>query len=193
VQGVIKHIGSKKCMVLVAIIALVTFARFLFATYEWDIPGVKLPHNIVSEARMRTIPVGSGMPGQGSSAVKAYCFNSDLPGHAVRILGNKVGGLFQVTKVNIASLNHTESVAVGIIASKASASTCVVVLSGLLTGVYSGLDYGIPLFIGDDSYLYNVPPIRPISGTKMIQFIASAMASDTILVRSCTPTRIIAV
>ena len=155
--------------------------------------GLRLQSSIVNEARMRTIQVGSGIPGQGASVVRAYCFNTDLPGHAVSILGNKVGGLFQVTKVNIASFNPIESIAVGVIASKVSVSTCVVVLTGLLVGVYSELDYGVPLFIGDDSYLYPVPPDRPSSGTKMIQFIASAMASDTILVRSCTPTRIIAV
>lgn len=139
---------------------------------------------------MRTTPVGQSNP--GSAVIRAYCFNTDLPGHAVRVLGDKVGGLFQVTKVDIDSGNPLESVAIGVIATKLSSSTCLVVLSGPLPGVYSGLPFGRLMFAGTDSYLSTTPPSRPTTGGRMSQPVAHSIAADVIMVNPQPPTRLVA-
>ena len=138
---------------------------------------------------MRTTPVGQAQPGV---VVRAYCFNTDLPGHAVRVLGPRVGGLYQVTKVDIGSADPVESVAIGVIASKLSTSTCLVALSGPLVGIYTGLPFGRMLFVGLDSYLSVTPPPRPTTGGRMLQSVARSIAADVIMVNPGPPTRIVA-
>jgi len=140
---------------------------------------------------MRTTPISAGMGAQ-PSVIRAYCFNTDLPGHAVRVLGDRVGGLYQVTKVDIDSSDPVESIAVGVIAAKMSSSTCMVMLTGPLTGVYNGLPFGRLLFSGTDAYLSITRPARPATGGRIVQPIAHAIASNVVLVNPGQPTLLVA-
>jgi len=139
---------------------------------------------------MRTTPIGTA--DSRPSILRAYCFNTDLVGHAVRILGNMVGGLYQVTKVNINNPDPLESVAIGVIAAKTSPSTCLVVRLGPVAGVYDGLDYGRLLFVDVNAYLSAIPPARPVVGKRMLQSLGYAASSNVIVVNPSQPTLLVA-
>lgn len=119
--------------------------------------------------------------------LRANCLSSDAVGHAVRITGDEVGGLYQVTRVDIDATTSQEAVAFGIIVSKQSSTTCVVQTSGVLSGVLSGLTSGKLLFVATNATLSDAPPARPSTGKRLIHAIAYALASDVAIIRPLAP------
>lgn len=137
---------------------------------------------------MRTHPVGSG--GGLTGAFRAYCFNTDQPGDAVYIMGDKVGSTYQVTKVDIDSADPVVAIPVGVIVSKQSASLCTVRAFGELDALYSGLPPGRLVFVGTDGRLTTTRPPRPGSGTRVLNRVGYTLASGAIMVHESNPTRL---
>lgn len=111
--------------------------------------------------------------------LRAYCFNVDIVGDIVYIMGPKVGDLYQVTKTDID--DPAKMPAVGIIIGKVNATECVVQTGGIIRGIYGALTPGVRLFVGSDSrpkYTYT----RPSSGLRMVQRIGTAISVTDIIV-----------
>lgn len=123
---------------------------------------------------MRTTEPTIALP----TRLRASCLATDLVGHAVRITGDKAGGLYQVTRVDIDAVDAQEARAIGVIVVKADTTTCVVQTSGLVSGVWSGLTPGQLMFVRSDATLSNTPPSRPTTGKRTIQALAYAVAAD---------------
>lgn len=111
---------------------------------------------------------------------RANCLSSDAVGDCVRITGPKVGTLYQVTKVAIATVGNPP--AVGIITKKHSATLCVVQFHGPMKGVYSSLTPNQPYFAGTDSRLAKVGDLTYPSGLAYFQQIAVALHTDEVFV-----------
>lgn len=131
--------------------------------------------------RLQTVSLTSG----GEQFLEAYCFSTDKVGDVVYIMGDRVGYHYQVTKVNVDSI--TNASAVGIIVGKYSATDCVVQRSGLVEDLYVGLTPQELQFIGVDSRLQHVPPAPPLTGRRIVQCIAQAMASNVLLIDVKSP------
>jgi len=116
---------------------------------------------------------------------EAWCFATDLVGHAVYVFAPKLGSRFQVTKANID--DSTKVPAIGIIIAKSGPSVCTVQYDGQVLGVYTGLTEGESLFVGTNALLTNTPPARPLVGKRWIQPFAYVLASDTILLQRSWP------
>lgn len=136
-------------------------------------------------------PVVSGNT-SARSIVVANCDPGDIVGDAVFVSANKVGGLYTVTKVNIDATIGTpnQAVSIGIIISKSDPSICKVQTRGIVAGLYSGLTPGARLFVDATSQLSAGPPARPSTGKRVVQELAYALASDTILINPSIPLRI---
>lgn len=127
---------------------------------------------------MRTVEPSVALP----SSIAARCLSADQVGHAVRVTGDKIDGLHQVTRTDIDATTPSEAKSVGVIASKSDSTTCVVQTSGVLAGVLSGLTPGRLLFVDTDATLTITPPPRPSSGERTIQALAYAIASDAAVI-----------
>ncbi len=130
---------------------------------------------------MRTSPVG-GVGAIGSGLFKAYCLPTDQVGDAVRILGDKVGGLFQVTRVNIVSTTLRECRPVGVIAKKLDNTACIVQWGGILENVYDGLTYNESIFVGLDGRLTMTPPPRPAIRWLVLNHMGVVLSNSSILI-----------
>jgi hypothetical protein len=108
-------------------------------------------------------------------------------GDVVKVVSDVVGGRYQVAKVDITDSSY--GVAMGVIIEKSSSLECVVQLGGQLSGVYSGLTAGQPLFVGDDSRLTHSVPTRPAVGVKLVYNAALALDSDELFLRFHNPIR----
>ena len=122
-----------------------------------------------------------------SELVRANCTGAESVQDVVRITSDVVGGKYQVEKVDITDASY--DVALGVIVEKSSPTDCVVQLGGQLSGVYSGLTAGRPLFIGDDARLTHSVPTRPAVGVKLVYNAALALDSDELLLRFQMPIR----
>lgn len=111
--------------------------------------------------------------------VSAICQASDAVQSVVRVSGPSVGGLYQVTAIDITAL--PVEMAFGIIVSKASSTLCTVQVGGELIGVYTGLTPGRPLFVDDAAKLSHSIPTRPITGVKLSYLAATALDTDKAL------------
>lgn len=125
-----------------------------------------------------------------SELVQADCLATDLVKHVVRVSADAVGGVYQVEKLEI--IDPTVSLALGVIVSKATPTRCTVQIGGLMSGIYTGLDAGKPLFVGDDSQLTHTVPTRPATGIKLLYHAALALADDVLLIRFQTPGKLVA-
>jgi hypothetical protein len=126
-----------------------------------------------------------GQPGDATITFNAICLSTDEVGDVCYISGDRIGSYHQVTKVDITTT--TKMPAIGIIIQKLTATTCLVMTSGELVGLYTGLTPGKMLFVGDDSRLTESAPGGPAIGIKQVQAVAYALASDTILVEKKLP------
>lgn len=136
---------------------------------------------------MRTAEPTISLPAR----LPATCLASDDVGHAVRITGDRVGGLYQVTRADIDAAASHEARSAGLIVSKTDSTTCVVQTSGILVGIFSGLTPGRLLFVGTDATLSTTPPSRPSSGRRTIQPLAYAVASDVAIIAPGASVRVL--
>lgn len=120
--------------------------------------------------------------------VEADCLVTDVAGDVVRISSDLVAGVYQVTKLDIASA--PPEMALGVIISKATDTRCTVQVGGAMSGIYTGLTPGRPLFVGDDSRLTHAVPTRPATGLKSVYHAASALGSDVLFLSFQTPSSI---
>lgn len=132
-----------------------------------------------------------------STTFKAYCLVSDNVGDAVCIRGDRIGQIYQVTKVNIDDPNSIRSCAVGVIRSKVPATNppevnilCTVQFGGELPLPDAGFDSGKLIFVGLDSRLTTTPPPLPDTGTRILQQVGTALANDVALLRIGSPVRL---
>jgi hypothetical protein len=116
--------------------------------------------------------------------------DSDNIKDVVHISADAVGGFFQVEKLDI--VDPLVQLALGVIIAKASTTRCTVQIQGLISGIYTGLTAGRPLFIGNDSRLTHTVPTRPASGIRLLYPAALALASDVLLLRFQTPGKLVA-
>ena len=128
----------------------------------------------------------------GSRVIAAHCSSSDLVGDAVRVSGDRVTGMYTVSKVDIDAVTGNEAVSMGVIISKSSSVTCQVQWRGVLQGIYSGLTPGSRLFVNELSRLQEGPPARPATGRRLVQELAYVLANDTILIKPLSPIRAVA-
>jgi hypothetical protein len=123
---------------------------------------------------------GAGGGGAARDPVEAVCQATDDVGHAVYVSGDKVGSLLQVTKADVD--NPSKMPAIGLIVEKLSTTDCLVQLFGEVEDVYTGLTPNLSLFVGTDSRLTHVRPARPSAGTRYVQVLARALASNLLYV-----------
>jgi hypothetical protein len=130
---------------------------------------------------MRVEPISSPVLAGGSSLfVPSFCFSTDAVGDFVYIFGDKVGDNYQVSKAD--QDVATKMPAVGVIIEKPSATDCVVQLSGIVRGIYTGLTPQKRYFLGADSRP-TVAFARPTSGFRVVQVLGLALASGEFLLR----------
>lgn len=120
----------------------------------------------------------AGSAGISSQVFQATCDASDSVGNAVYISGPAVVGVYDVRTVDIT--DASKAPAIGIIIKKLDATTCIVQITGIVTGVFSGLTPGQHLFVTAVGNLTQTPPSAPVSGIKYIQAVAYAIADDTV-------------
>lgn len=138
---------------------------------------------------MRTLPP---ILLKNQSVIRAKCLSSDSVGDAVSISGDKVAGLYQVTKTDIDNIVPSLSFAIGVISSKITTTTCIVVISGVLPNIYIDLDMGSPVFVGVDGALTTTRPTKPLSGSRIIQLMGSTISSTDVIISPMAPVRILA-
>lgn len=111
--------------------------------------------------------------------VSAACDVADAVGDCVYVLGDRVGGLYQVRKAD--PLNAAKMPAVGIITVKHTTTTCEVAISGLVEGTYAGLTaWSQPLYVGADGRLTPNTPYPTAGQTMRVQRLAVVMASNVV-------------
>jgi len=117
--------------------------------------------------------------------VVADCLISDSVGDMVRISSDAIGGVYQVTKINIVSF-PTE-LPLGMVIAKLTATRCVVQVGGEVVGIYTGLTPGRQLFIDEVGKLSHVVPTHPGSGVKSVHPAAQALSADALFLRIQQP------
>lgn len=122
----------------------------------------------------------------GRQTFGAWCFNTDVIGRAVYIMGPKVGALYQVTSVDYE--NPLRMRAIGIIVAKSTAQKCTVMTSGIISNIYTGYTEDHALFVGFSGMLQDGPPERPSSGVRISQMMAIVLSSTDIFVCPQLPT-----
>lgn len=138
---------------------------------------------------MILVPVGAARGGSSASPkVEADCLASDDVQDVVRISGPPVGGVLQVTKLNIDAPGT--DMAVGVLVNKATPTRCTVQLDGTLSGIYTGLTAGRPLFVSPSGRLTHSAPVPPMVGMRSVYPAAVALDDNTIVLRFGQPTRI---
>lgn len=130
--------------------------------------------------------------GRGAAhIVDANCQISDAVKDVVHVSGDEVGGIYTVTKVDIAATDAVEAIGIGVITEKLTSTTCRVQLNGPLVGVYTGLTPGRRLFVGNLGQLVEAPPL-PSSGASLIQKMGYALSSSAVMLAPAEPSRLIA-
>lgn len=134
-------------------------------------------------------PVGRGSGAGGSQELDAVCTAGDLVGRAVYVSGPKIGGAYQVRTVDIDSSLVEPSIAVGVIKSKPTSTSCIVHLIGPLSlPQFSGLSPGRRAFVGTSGKVLDAPPPEPASGQiRKLQRIGYVFADGTVMVNPEEP------
>lgn len=109
----------------------------------------------------------------------ATCDPADSVGMYVRVCGPAVGGVRQVTRVDI--FNRATMPAVGVIIEKASSTQCKVRSLGEV-GVAITMVPGKRYFVGADSRLTATPPAPSVGEIIVAQIIGVALDSGTLFV-----------
>lgn len=122
--------------------------------------------------------------------VVADCLVADAVGDMVRISADEVGGVKQVTKLDIT--NSSVQLPLGMVILKLSTTRCVVQVGGEILGIYTGLTPGKQLFINNVSRLTHVVPTHPSSGVKSVHPAAQALSTDALFLRIQVPTKMVA-
>jgi hypothetical protein len=113
----------------------------------------------------------------GSLELPANCLTTDSVGDVTYISGGSIGGVIQVTKVDIS--DYAKMPGVGVILSKSSPTDCKILRYGILN--VAGLAPGGTYFVGSDSRPTPVRPIAP-SGVKVfVQVLGVAVDSSRLL------------
>lgn len=120
-----------------------------------------------------------------AESVLADCQTADAVGDMVRVSADALGGIYQVTKVNIVT-TPTE-LPLGMIIAKLTSTRCVVQVGGEVVGIYTGLTPGRQLFIDAAGKLSHVVPTHPSSGVKSVHPAAQALSSDALFLRIQQP------
>lgn len=110
---------------------------------------------------------------------EANCLATDSLMDMVRITGPSVGGVFQVTKVDVTS--KTKMPAVGIIVQKPTPTTCLVQVRGEVITPFA-LAPGGRYFVGANSQP-SLPPVPApaVDGISLVQWIGVAIDSNRLL------------
>lgn len=109
----------------------------------------------------------------------ADCAASDAVGDFIHITGDKVAGVYQVTKVDI--LDAATMPCIGVITSKASSLSCFVMTFGVVpaTGLVAGKRY----WVGSDSKLSDSFPTPGAGDIAVAQVVGVALDSTELLLR----------
>lgn len=114
------------------------------------------------------------------------CLASDEEGNCVRVTGNQVNGLDQVTSVD--PTNPAEDQAVGVIIEKIDPTTCLLIFQGRMRDVYTGLIPGKRYWVGSDAKLTEVRPSPALAGgTYNLQLMGVALDNEELLLNPQTP------
>lgn len=148
-----------------------------------EISGLALPKDAT----------GSTTPDNLLLAYDANCLVTDSPGDGVYCTGEPVGTQYQVTKVNIDSPIARESIAFALIVSKSSDTDCVIVVAGMVVGLFTSLTPGLRMFVGVDGALQQGPPTRPSSGTRIVQEMGYVVGANVVSVQRRQVTRVLPV
>lgn len=135
---------------------------------------------------MRLLPTGHGVT---SSVVRAYCFSTDAVGDCVYIMGDRVGRIYQVTKVDVDNSDIKKAVAVGVIQSKDDPTECLVQTFGELSNTFFGMTPGATLFVDTDSRPSETPAPPTFGLKRVLQQIGTAIASDILFINPGEPVR----
>lgn len=135
-------------------------------------------------------PVTGAGGGGAREPIQAICLVTDAIGHAVYVSGDKVAGLLQVTRADVD--NPGKMPAIGLIVDKLGATDCLVQLEGEVTGIYSGLTPNQSLFVGTDGMLTHTRPARPGTGSRYVQVLARALATDVLYLMLESPKVLVA-
>lgn len=124
----------------------------------------------------------SGSSSTSDATFQAHCSTSDQVGNLVRVVGPKIGAIYQVISCDISNPNFMP--AIGIIVSKPTTSTCVVQRFGAAAtpGIIAPLITGKRCFVGFDSKPTVTPPLAVNSptGVAMIQIVGVAIGTNLI-------------
>jgi hypothetical protein len=118
----------------------------------------------------------------------ANCLSTDSVGDLVYITGDSVGGIIQVSKVDIT--DYSKMPGVGVIISKSSSTDCIILRYGLLN--VTGLTPGSIYFVDSNSRPTLIRPVASPGVKVFVQVIGVAMDSSRLLLNpSFNLTRVI--
>lgn len=114
------------------------------------------------------------------ATIREYaCTSLEVVGDCVSLYGDApVMGLESVRRTDITAPPWRRSI--GVVLSKPTSQTCLVLERGLLEGVYTGLDIGREYGVGVDSRLRLQLPIPSVVNPQLLMFMGVARASTKI-------------
>jgi len=108
----------------------------------------------------------------------ANCASGNIVGDCVYVAADQTSGRLNVQKADITDGNKMPSV--GIITSKETDTACTVRVGGIAEDIYSGMESGVPYYVGNDGRPTDVSPAEPGSGEIHVQPIGTTLSSDII-------------
>lgn len=116
--------------------------------------------------------------GRATSIFHARCSLAESVGDFVYIAGPPILGLYQVRKVDIDDV--LKRTIWGIVI-RMVGTECYVQTTGIVSGLFSNnLNAGSSVFVGTDSKVSESVPIRPITGTRLVQSVGIAVSNDEV-------------
>jgi hypothetical protein len=124
----------------------------------------------------------------GAHQSLANCLSTDNVGDVVRVSGDAVGGVIQVTRADIS--DHLKMPGIGLLLSKSSPTDCMILRYGLFS--VTAFTPGKIYFVGSDGRPTAVRPVAPLGGGVFVQTVGVALTSTQFLVNpSFNMTRVI--
>lgn len=122
-----------------------------------------------------------------SKTIDANCLVTDAVRDCVISTGDRIGGLYQVTKFDPRVVSSGPSW--GLIVEKKTTTVCVVQLFGLVEGVYTSLAVNKVVWVGLDSRLTTDPSsVTPLPSAQVfLQQMGTTLSSDVVLLLPQTP------
>jgi hypothetical protein len=116
----------------------------------------------------------------------ANCPAAATLGDMVYISGPKVGDYYQV---GLCDIDEYAKRTIGMVVAKESATVCNVQYSGFVSGLYSGMTPGLPLFlsVGAGGRLVQFPPLRSAVNNRYLEIVGKAASSDIVLLEIQEP------